>query len=105
MNDNHVLVIPSAGLMEVFHTEKDIDPRGTLLARGARGQHVTFDLLVDGTSVGRVDWLTEGPVNPRARQAVVHLTGAHMVFFGPVIFTGVAPETVYEIVSTLSRKE
>lgn len=105
--ERHVLIIPPSGLLEVIHTDKSIDISATLLNRGNEGEFVALDLSVANKPLTRVYWYASqiGPINPRAQQAMLMLTGTHMIFTGHVLFYGMAPENVYEIVARLSRKE
>lgn len=102
MTDTH-LMIPSTGILEVFEDPHgDLDIERVLTSRGGEG---TLISLTFGTSV--VWWFVNGigPVNPRARETLVLIEGPHTVFTGPVMFCGLAPEKVGEIVAHLSRKE
>lgn len=102
--EQHILLIPIAGLIEVFHTEKQVDAEGTLRLRGAEGEFVSLSIE---NSPGTVHWFVNpvGQVNPRAREAFTMIMGVHLIFTGPVLFTDVDAEKVYEIVAELSRKE
>jgi len=105
--DDHLLLIPVTGLLEVIHVETHLSVPDTLVARGGTGALVIMDLTVDNWQVGQVVWMSDdtGQVNARAREAVVMLTGTYVIFTGPVMLSGVDPETVGRIVAALSRKE
>jgi hypothetical protein len=105
--DQHLLIIPPVGIFEVLHTGRRVQVEETLRARVGFGTYVNADLRVDNEPVGRVHWFHDDALtaNPRAREAVAMLTGAHMVFTGPVVFEGVEADTLYRIVADLSRKD
>jgi len=106
-HEQHVLIIPPVGLMEVVHTDEEIEPATALTARGSTGDLVDLTLTVGLENRGRVVWYVNhiGPMNDRAREALAMLTGAHMIMTGHVMFLDVHPDRVYEIVAQLSRKE
>jgi len=97
--DEHALVIPPEGIMQILH-HQSTDPEQVLRA--------LFPTEAPYVSVGFHDGkagffpLLDAPTNPRAREALRILTDAHMVFTGPVIFTGVPSEQLGEVVATLS---
>lgn len=100
------LVVPVEGLMEVYHYyhEIDTDPdyaKKVLQQRG-KGALISLNIVVEGATGGKVAFLYDPtePVNPRAREALAHLTGVYMVFTGPVLFTGVPEEKISEVVVT-----
>jgi hypothetical protein len=105
--DQHLLIVPPVGLLEVLHTGRRVDVEQTLRARAGSGTYVNADLRVGNETVARVHWFHDDDLatNPRARQAVVMLTGAHMAFTGPVVFEDVEADTLYRIVADLSRRE
>lgn len=107
MTEQHVLLIPPKGLMEVMHADRAVDIEQVLASREGKGPLITLNLLRQNVENGTVYWCNDPtqPMNPRAREAMVMVTDAHMVFPGPVIFTGLPPEKVFEIVSALSRKD
>lgn len=105
--DQHLLLIPVSGLIEVFHTDKRIDIPATLTMRNATGSYMAMDMTRDGDLLGTAHWCVDAdaPWNARARDAMSALTSIHMIFTGPVMFTGLTETTVAEIVAELSRKE
>jgi hypothetical protein len=111
MGEQHFLLIPPTGLLEVINTDKPIDIGETLRLRNDDHDTPVFTIepvAANTERLGRVDWIANdtAPVNPRAREALVMLCGIHMIFTGHVMFSNVIPpEEVYLIVANLSRKE
>ena len=109
MIEQHLLLIPPTGLLEVIHTEKQVDVEETLRRRcnDCTGAFMSVNLDLNGTYAGKVEWLLDpdGPENPRAREALAMLAGIHMILTHYVLFSDVEPEKVYQIVAHLSRKE
>lgn len=105
--DQHILLIPPTGLLEVIHTDKQVDVEATLRARDGDGHYTSLVVEIDTDYKFTVDWMVNalGPVNERARRAFAMLAGVHVVFTGPVMFTDVHPDRVYQVVAELSRKE
>jgi hypothetical protein len=107
--EDAVLLVPVAGLLQVFHGDDDVElsVQDLLVDHGGNGDLLAVTLYSPNGTRGRVHWYHNqfGPMNPRAREALSLLTGAHVIFTGPVIFTDVDPTRVYEIVAHLSRKE
>lgn len=98
------LLIPVSGLPIVRHHDEEI-PRENIkkaLEILGRGSLITLGIVVEGQTGGTVSFLHEPsePVNTRAREALADLTGVHMLFTGPVMFTGVPEEKIAEVVST-----
>lgn len=106
MTEETYLLIPAHGLVEVFIGEH-LDIPTALITRGGDGVYVVFDVTANGGHIGWVHWLENsvGPINPRAREAMVTVTGVYVTFTGPVLFTGLRETQVFEIVAGLSRKE
>ena len=99
----HVLIVPPRGLLEVIHAEHPINPHETLLLRSPEGGRIVH-LAFQGA---HVYWLHDetGLLNPRARSVFEDLSGAHVVFTGHVLFTGIAEHTLGEIVARLSLRD
>lgn len=99
---DHALVVPPAGIMQVLH-HTNPDPEAVL--RGlfpTEAAYVGIRFHTEGVE-GRAGFFPSLPtVNPRAREALRILTDTHLVFTGPVIFTGVPSEQLGEVVATLS---
>lgn len=102
------MLVPAEGLIEMFSI--DPDPTMVLFARGGRGVVCTVELARDGEDVGKayvmhpqtfldLDGLgkPDERENVRARAAVVHLTGAHFMFKGPVLIAGLSEERITEL--------
>lgn len=106
MNGGVSLVIPVEGLFDVYHYYDDIDTdpdyAKKVLGHRAEGTLISLNIVVAGETGGKVAFLHDptGPVNSRAREALAHLTGVHMIFTGPVLFTGISEEKINEVVST-----
>lgn len=105
--EQHLLIVPPVGLLEVLHTGRRVNVEATLRARAGAGTYLNAELQVDNEPVGRVHWFHDDKLatNPRARDVVVRLTGAHFVFTGPVVFESVDADTMFAIVADLSKKE
>lgn len=103
------LVVPVAGLLDVYHHDHDIDRDHItrILRRRGRGSMMSLGIVVEGKVGGTVNFLHEPtePVNTRAREALAHLTGIHILLTGPVMFTGVPEEKIGEVVAMLSTEE
>jgi hypothetical protein len=70
----------------------------TLREHGAEGDVVCVNLKDEVTDFSA--WMGVDPampVNPTARQAIVNLTGLHLLCFGPVLITGLDEDTATEI--------
>jgi len=99
---DHALIVPTAGIMQVLHHENP-DPESIL-----RGLYPTDARYVsirfrNAVAEGRAGFFPALPdENPRAREALRILTDAHLLFTGPVIFTGVPSTQLGEVVATLS---
>lgn len=99
---DHALVVPPEGIMQILHHE---NPNPEAILRGlypteARYVSIRFH---NETSEGWAGFFPGLPeVNPRAREALRILTDTHLLFTGPVIFTGVASSQLGEVVATLS---
>ena len=95
----HALLVSPEGLLEVLHSELDIDVRSYLEARG-EGTYVALNIEVDGEPGGQVHFLADptGEMNPRARDVLASLTGVHVILTGSVAFTGLSPERTVELV-------
>lgn len=103
MEDRHVLIVPADGILDVIHvTDPDFDLETYFRSLyPTEGRFVTIKFpLPDGTE-GTLGFFPAVP-NERAREALRILTEAHMVFTGPVIFTGVPSPLLGEVVATLS---
>lgn len=102
----NVLIIPPEGLMEVFHTDGQVDTKRALELRG-KGVHVRIPFVINGEPRGTVEFLScdTEPVNPRGREAMALLTEVHMIFTGPVLFEGIGTDKIMELVSMLSTRE
>lgn len=103
--DEHHLLIPAYGLLEVFETDHEFNIETVLTARGGSGRPAS--MTFEGIDDLLVRWLVNsvGPANPRARETLVEIGGPHTIFTGPVILSGLSPERVAQIVTHLSRKE
>lgn len=103
---NAFLLVPTSGLLEVFVGDQ-LDLQATLTAHGGGGRLVSTNFESDGEPVCTATWFHDstGIVNPRARQALVHLTDMHMIFTGPVLFHGAEEERLGVIVQLLSLRE
>jgi hypothetical protein len=100
------LLIPTTGLMEVYQFGK-VNVRRVLEARGDTGTFLSLHVTQNDDHVARVEWLVNqvGPLNGRAREALVLLCGTHMIFTGTVFFLDMDVAKAMEVVATLSRKD
>jgi hypothetical protein len=106
--DEHILIIPAIGLLEVIHAvEATPDVYTVLKSRGGEGQHIELCVSVDTDYKFTMEWFQNdaATLNTRAREALHILTGGQMFLTGPVAFTDLPSETVFQLVSQLSRKE
>jgi hypothetical protein len=97
----HHLLIPTTGDLELLHTDNSAQ---AILALYEGGTPVTLDFTVDGEPGGTVTFAVSNPhteTNPRAREALVWLTGVHLVIDGTAILTGVSPDLVAELVKDI----
>ena len=103
---DHFVLIPPEGLIHLFHAEKPLNIEATLEANGAEGRYTTLAVESNGEWVGNVHWYVSSstPVNPRARQTLVFLGDIHLIFTGPVLFSGLAERKAGEIVTELSLR-
>jgi hypothetical protein len=105
MTETHCLLIPAngEGLPELIHG-KEINPAYILGNETNHAHTVTLNLMVDNQANGEVLMTVKDgqKFNDRAAAALVFLTGVHMVFTGPVIFTDLAPEQYAGILGMLS---
>lgn len=65
------------------------------LAVFGKGNVIAVNIDVDGRRVGRALTTNEGDVNSLARLATVELSGAHFMFYGPVVFVDLDPGTAH----------
>lgn len=102
----HLVMIPPEGLMHLFHATKPLDFESTLRANGADGVYLNLVVMKDHLPVGRVSWCNSSitPVNPRAREALVHLSDVHLIFTGPVIFSELTENAAEGIIFELSTR-
>lgn len=99
------LIIPITGLLEVIDSNDPIAPEPELTRRGNTGHLVAVNLTKDHDPVGTVHFHVGMEENERAREAIVTLTGTHIVVQGCAMFTGIPIDLMREIVYNLSRKE
>lgn len=99
MTEHCTLVVPVEGILQVLHSENDIDPAAHI------GQvAVSLTLQREGVKVGRVA-LTGNPslqVNPRASKLIYSLTGSHVLVTGPAAFSDMNNDALAELVAVLS---
>jgi hypothetical protein len=101
MPAEHALIVPPEGLLEIVHGNNPINIGATLRLRTdgvlVHVQHpkCTASYLVND----------HGQLNPRARGAFQFMTGASMMFTGPVMFTEVDEHLVGEVVGMLSLSD
>lgn len=100
------LLVPTSGLLEML-VGTPVDVEAALIARSGEGRLVSIEVSDGTTSTCRVTWFHSpiAMVNPRARQALVHLSDLHMIFTGPVMFHDVEEERLGVIVQLLSMRE
>jgi hypothetical protein len=94
----HHLWIPPVGSIELVHTD---DTGEELLTRRTEGTVVRLHFKVDGEPGGVAYCCVSDPpqwANFRASNALAWLCGLNVEFNGPVVFSGVAPELVAELV-------
>lgn len=104
MTGDVTLLIPVSGLPCVYHHDKEM-PRPQIkaaLENEGRGQLMSLGIVVEGQTGGTVNFLHEPtePVNVRAREAMALFTGIHILFTGPVLFTGVPEVKINEFLAT-----
>jgi hypothetical protein len=98
------LLIPTEGLLEVFETGGNLNPEQTLRNRDGDGTYIALRFETDDEWRGLHMLLRDGaPVNHRARDTMVRLTGVHIVLTGTVILDNLPGTTVYGIVKELSN--
>lgn len=101
MTENHALIVPPTGLLEVVHSDVPIDPASVEATLRLRAEGVLATLHHANCVAS---WLYDehGSLNPRARVAFQMMTGANMMFMGPVVFTGADEHLVANVVAALS---
>lgn len=103
--EQHVLVVPVTGLLQVIVTEGEINPVAYLGERV--GDLVVMSLYVGKQRRGTARWFHHpgGAANVRAQHVLLSLTGAYVVLTGDVVFTGMTKERVYDQVAKLSSRD
>lgn len=97
--EHHALIIPVVGLMDVLHSNLEIEPRSWLEAHGG-GTFVSIRINRDHHQVKVAYLLHPGdPPNPRAIDVLARLTGVFIDLTGNVAFIGLEPEEVVEVLS------
>lgn len=99
---DHALVVPTVGIMQILHHD---NPNPESILRGLYPTDAAYVSIRfhNETTEGRAGFFPSLPdVNPRAREALRILTDTHLLFTGPVIFTGVASSQLGDVVATLS---
>ena len=95
----HALIIPTDGLMDVLHSDLEIEPRSWLEAHG-QGTFVSIRINRDHHQVKVAYLLHPGDkANPRAIDVLARLTGVFVDLTGNVAFIGMEPEEVVEVLS------
>jgi hypothetical protein len=100
-----VLLVPASGLLQVTYHDLAFDLPDILAGENLVGQVVALATKLDDREFRVVWYANTGPPNERARAVFAFLTGAHLLFTGPVGFVDLPPETVTEIVADLSREQ
>ena len=105
MSDQHYLLIPPRGLLEIFIGEP-ISVETTLAAHGGEGRLISLDVENNGEKIVRVSWFFDSllPVNSRAREGLEHLGNIHLIFTGPVLFYEADEARLGEVVELLSMR-
>lgn len=103
--EQHILIIPRSGLVEVIHTDDDVDLNAILVAKNTEVGHlIRINVEVDGVPA-EVYYTTSDLPNVRAQDVFHRLSGAYAVLTGAVIFKGLPHDLVYEFVRDLSVRE
>lgn len=103
---DHFVLVPTDGLIHLFHAEKPLNIEATLEANGAEGTYTVLAVESDGQWIGNVHWYVSSttPVNSRARRALAYLGDIHLIFTGPVLFSELTERKAGEIVTELSLR-
>jgi|RhiMethySRZTD1v2_1073278.scaffolds.fasta_scaffold20637_10 hypothetical protein len=105
-----MLLIPASGLLEVVVDADQPLSRFIAAALQENGDHVG-QIVAMASKLNHehqftVAWFVgTGPSNERARMVFAYLTGAHVLFTGPVAFDGLSAEVITGIVADISRNE
>ena len=91
-----VLYVPPDGVLQVF--QKEVEPF-TLLTNP--GKYICVHI---GKAHAHFRAIDEGVPNPRATTVLSGLTDVHVAFTGPVVFTGLTGDRIYQLVQQLSKE-